>query len=221
MISPIRIDDALRDASGGNLALGVISASITVTDHDEGLWGEIDQVVSALARRSVEEIAGFPQVQALRATYKALGKDPSRYRGSNEALLRRITQGKGLYRVNTVVDINNLISLESRRSVASYDRAKLGEEIVFRAGRSGESYDAIGKGTLNVDGLPVFADERGPFGSSTSDSTRAMIRLPTSELLMVMIGFDGETGLMDQVGRAAGLLEKYASGHDMSMAVVT
>ncbi len=220
MLPSIRIDDALRHAAG-NLALGVISASVTVTDHDEGLWGEIDQVVSALAKRPVEEVAGFPQIQALRGVYKALGKDPSRYRGSNEALLRRITQGKGLYRVNTVVDINNLISLESRRSVASYARARLGDEIVFRAGGPGESYDAIAKGTLNVEGLPVFADELGPFGSSTSDSTRAMITPQTSEVLMVIISFDGEAGLMDQVGRAASLLEKYASGHAICAAVVT
>jgi DNA/RNA-binding domain of Phe-tRNA-synthetase-like protein len=135
-------------------------------------------------------------------------------------LLRRIAQGKGLYKVNTVVDINNLVSLESRRSVASYDRAKLGDRIVFRRGNEGESYEGIGKGIVNMQGLPVFADEHGAFGSATSDSQRAMITPLTTQLLMVIICFDGEQALPEQLARAASLLNSYAraSGLGTSMA---
>ncbi|MFQ5935710.1 MAG: B3/4 domain-containing protein [Acidiferrobacterales bacterium] len=149
MTSPrIKIDPELKHASGNNIALGVVYSPVHVTNHDDALWDEIDSCVSRLASTPVERVAALEEVQALRATYKALGKDPSRYRGSNEALLRRIAQGKGLFRVNTIVDINNLVSLESRRSVASYDKAKLRDEVVFCKGRPGESYQAIGKGIL-------------------------------------------------------------------------
>ena len=75
-----------------------------------------------------------------RAAYKAFGKDPSRYRVSSEALIRRIGQGKGLYEVNTVVDVNNLISIESGFSVGSYDVSQISEELVFRIGQKGETY---------------------------------------------------------------------------------
>ncbi len=210
MSPAIEIDPELKEASSGKLALGVLQAEVTVSRHDQVLWWEIDECVSQLASTTVEGIAAITAVQALRATYKALGTDPSRYRGSNEALLRRIAQGKGLYKINTVVDINNLVSLESHRSVASYDRTKLGDRIVFRRGGEGESYEGIGKGAINVHGLPVFADEEGPFGSSTSDSQRAMITSQTTQLLMVIIGFDGKQGLQEQLARATGLLEKYA-----------
>lgn len=217
----IQIAAELKQASNGKLALGVLEAVVTVSRHDQALWREIDECVSRLANTALEDIAPLTPVRALRETYKALGTDPSRYRGSNEALLRRVAQGKGLYKVNTVVDINNLVSLESRRSVASYDRTKLGERIVFRGGGEGESYEGIGKGAINVNGLPVFADEEGPFGSSTSDSQRAMITPQTTQLLMVIIAFDGEHGLQEQLTRAARLLEEYAAARDVCSAVTT
>jgi len=50
-----------------------------------------------------------------------IGKDPSPYRPSQEALLRGVLQGKGLFKINTVVDANNLISFRSQHSVGSYD----------------------------------------------------------------------------------------------------
>lgn len=217
----IQIDAELKEASSGKLALGVLQAAVTVSPYDQALWREINECVSQLASTALEGIAAMTPVQALRETYKALGTDPSRYRGSNEALLRRIAQGKGLYKVNTVVDINNLVSLESRRSVASYDPTKLGERIVFRCGGEGESYEGIGKGAINVNGLPVFADEHGAFGSSTSDSQRAMITLQTTQLLMVIIAFDGEQWLQEQLARATRLLEKYAAARGVRSEVTT
>jgi DNA/RNA-binding domain of Phe-tRNA-synthetase-like protein len=221
MIKPaIVIDESLKQANAGRLALGVLWASVKVTDYDHELWREIDQLIPDLAKLRVEQVTSLREIQALRATYKALGKDPSRYRGSNEALLRRVIQGKGLYKVNTVVDINNLVSLESRRSVASYDCGKLSHEIVFRRGQEGESYAAIGKGTLNVEGLPVFVDASGPFGSCTSDSKRAMITLQTGALMMVIVSFDGDANLDSQLMRATGLLEKYADAGDIRTEIV-
>src|SRR5438046_4113349 len=105
------------------------------------------------------------QVETTRAAYKALGKDPSRYRGSAEALLRRMVAGKGLPEINAVVDVINLVSVESRLPVGLYDLGHVGGEIVFRAGRAGETYKGIGKYDLNLEGLPLFADTVGPHGS--------------------------------------------------------
>ncbi|MDX1487578.1 MAG: phenylalanine--tRNA ligase beta subunit-related protein [Acidiferrobacterales bacterium] len=191
-----------------------------MTQHDRDLWAEVGQLVSQLVNIPVEQIPTLKEVQSLRAVYKILGKDPSRYRGSNEALLRRIVQDKGLYKVNTVVDINNLVSLESCRSVASYDRAKLGDEIEVRRGKKGESYQAIGKGTLNIEGLPVFADAAGPFGSTTADSKRAMITPETTELLLVVVSFNDSSGLENQLSRAKSLLERYARARDVCSEIV-
>ena len=142
-----------------------------------------------------------PQVETVRKAYKALGKDPARYRGSAEALLRRIVAGKGFPQINAVVDVINLVSVESRLPVGLYDLAHVTGEIVFRAGRAGETYKGIGKYDLNLEGLPVFADNAGPHGSATSDSERTMVTEATKQILAVIISLAGRKG--SSAGRSA------------------
>src|SRR5437773_9555098 len=86
-----------------------------------------------------------PQVEATRKAYRALGKDPARYRGSAEALLRRVIAGKGLPQINAVVDVINVVSVESRLPIGLYDLGHVVGDIVFRAGREGETCKGIGK----------------------------------------------------------------------------
>jgi len=111
MLPEIFIQPALK-ALVPNLALGCVAACVSVEKHSEALWREIDQRLAHLAATiKPEQPNTLPQIAAMRGAYKALGKDPSRYRGSAEALLRRVLSGKGLYQINSVVDINNLVSL--------------------------------------------------------------------------------------------------------------
>jgi DNA/RNA-binding domain of Phe-tRNA-synthetase-like protein len=141
-----------------------------------------------------------------------LGKDPARYRGSAEALLRRVIAGKGLPRINAVVDIINLVSVESRLSIGLYDLAHVQGDIVFRAGRAGETYKGIGKYDLNLDGLPVFCDALGPHGSPTSDSERTMVTSETKQVLAIIISFGGKEGLERWTQRMSELFQRFASG---------
>src|SRR5262249_33986373 len=143
---------------------------------------------------------------------KALGKDPARYRGSAEALLRRVIAGKGLPEINAVVDVINLISVESRLPVGLYDLDKVDGAIVFRAGRAGESYPGIGKFDLNLENLPVFADQTGPHGSPTSDSERTMVTVETRRVIGVIVAFHGSAGLERWTQRMIDLLQNHASG---------
>jgi len=152
-----------------------------------------------------------PQILATRAAYKTLGKDPARYRGSAEALLRRVIAGKNLPRINAVVDIINLVSVESRLSIGLYDLAHVQGDIVFRAGRAGETYKGIGKYDLNLEGLPVFCDALGPHGSPTSDSERTMVTIETRNVLAVIISFGGEEGLDHGTQRMVELFRRYAA----------
>ncbi|MGZ4897907.1 MAG: B3/B4 domain-containing protein, partial [Candidatus Angelobacter sp.] len=157
-----------------------MSASVKVEKHSEALWREIDRHITQMAGTlKAEEINSIPQIAAMRSAYKALGKDPSRYRGSAEALLRRVLSGKGLYQINSIVDINNLVSLESLNPAGTYDLEKITLSIELRIGAAGESYNGIGKDLINIENRPVFADTNGAFGSPTSDSERAMVRLET------------------------------------------
>ena len=104
-----------------DIAVGWITANVQVAEHDDGLWREIEAAADRFRGMTMEQARKFPPIKALRDAYRALGNDPTRYRGSNEALVRRITQGKALYRVNTVVDINNLVTLETLNSAGTFD----------------------------------------------------------------------------------------------------
>jgi len=162
-----------------------------------------------------------PQVETVRKAYKALGKDPARYRGSAEALLRRIVAGKGFPQINAVVDIINLVSVESRLPVGLYDLGHVTGEIVFRAGRAGETYKGIGKYDLNLEGLPVFADNAGPHGSATSDSERTMVTAQTKEVLAIIISFAWPEGLERWAQRMSTLLTEYAAAHSVEVKIIS
>src|SRR5882762_2533395 len=161
------------------------------------------------------------QVEATRAAYKALGKDPARYRGSAEALLRRVVGGKGLPEINAVVDVINLVSVESRLPVGLYDLGHVVGEIVFRAGKSRETYKGIGKYDLNLEGLPLFADTVGPHGSATSDSERTMVTAATKEVLAVIVSFGGVENLERWTQRLGTLLQRYAAGNEIAANIVS
>src|SRR5271156_4418728 len=135
---------------------------------------------------TVESLAEAEPIRAIRALFRSWGMDPSKYRPSSEALLRRVVQGKGLYRVSNVVDIGNLISIETGWPLGCYDRSRIHEPVVLRHGTAGESYEGIGKKTWNLEGRPVLADPAGPFGSPISDSTRSMITASVKDVVIVI-----------------------------------
>jgi DNA/RNA-binding domain of Phe-tRNA-synthetase-like protein len=221
MLPEISIHSALK-VHAPNLALGCISADVLVAKHHEALWREIDQHITHLpATVKLEQINSVPQIAAMRSAYKALGKDPSRYRGSGEALLRRVLSGKGLYLINSVVDINNLVSLESLNPAGTYDLEKITPPIELRIGAAGESYKGIGKDFINIESLPVFADAAGAFGSPTSDSERAMVSLETRKILMVVFSFTGREGLERWVQRASDLLVLHSDAEGVEASLVT
>jgi DNA/RNA-binding domain of Phe-tRNA-synthetase-like protein len=202
------------------LALGCVSANVSVERHSSALWGEIDANLAQLTAIKPDQVNTILQIATMRSAYKALGKDPSRYRGSAEALLRRVLAGKGLYQINNIVDINNLVSLESLDPAGSYDLDKVSPPIELRIGAAGETYKGIGKEMINIENMPVFADASGAFGSPTTDSERAMVRLETRRILMVVFSFTGQGGLESSMARAGALLRKYAGGQEIACSVV-
>ena len=199
-------------AAGILVGLGRVVADVVVAPSDAALDRlSAEAVTAATGRLEACRAQDWPAVAATRAAYKALGKDPARYRPAAEALLRRVAQGKGLFRGTNVVAVNNLLSLDTGFSIGVYDLATLAPPIVFRRGRAGEVYEGIGRGPLNLEGLPVFADARGPFGSPTSDSARSMVTGATGRILMVLIGFAPVVVEPAHLARAQALLEAHCS----------
>jgi len=193
-------------------SVGWIVYKARVTDYNAELWLEIDDLCSEIQSRvSIEDIAHLPHIHDTREAYKACGKKPSRYRVSSEALLRRIIQGKGLYKVNTIVDINNLISIKSNFSLGTFNLENIQPPIVFDIGESSETYQGIGKGIINIEKLPVFRDTLGSFGSPTSDSERAKVTLDSKNFLTVVISFSSDNEVLTALSMLQNRLELYAS----------
>ena len=198
-----------------------MTANVRNSDHNATLWQEIEAVTVRFRGVNMDEVRKFPPIKALRDAYRALGNDPTRYQGSNEALVRRISQSGDLYRVNTVVDINSLISLETLHSTGTFDLDRVQPPIIFRVGQPGEVYSDIDRGEIKIEGLPVFADQLGPFGSTTSDSDRTMVRLETTRIMTVIISFLGIKGMAEILVRAPALLETYAAATGVETGMVT
>ena len=171
-----------------DVKLGVVEADETrFALVDEPLAALMDEVCERKRREfTVESLAEAEPTRAVRAMFRAWGVDPSKYRPSSEALLRRVVQGKGLYRVSNLVDIGNLGSIETGWPYGCYDRSRIARPIIFRPGAPGEAYEGIGKRTWHLEGRPVLADPEGPFGSPISDSTRSMIAESARDVLVVI-----------------------------------
>jgi|HubBroStandDraft_6_1064221.scaffolds.fasta_scaffold00866_8 DNA/RNA-binding domain of Phe-tRNA-synthetase-like protein len=152
---------------------------------------ELGQLLAEVCERkrrdfTLESLAQEQSVREVRAMFRAWEMDPSKYRPSSEALLRRVVQGKGLYRVSNVVDVGNLGSIEAGWPFGCYDRSQIASPVEFRHGAPGEKYEGIGKQIWHLEGRPLLADAQGPFGSPISDSTRSMITETAHDILVVL-----------------------------------
>lgn len=215
----LTIDPVLK-AKCPRVALGFLTATVVTGETPAALLDEMKlRETEILHLPDPRALLESPKILATRAGYKALGKDPARYRGSAEALLRRIISGKGFPQINAVVDVINLISVESRFPIGLYDLANVKGDIVFRPGRAGETYKGIGKYDLNLEGLPIFSDAEGPHGSPTSDSERTMVTSSTRNIAAILISFGGAEGLEASCQRMSALLQKYAAGQEIQFQV--
>jgi len=216
----ITMDPKLK-AKCPRTALGCVTARVEAAASPAALLQEMKTRENEIQKLPFPRgVLESPQVEATRKAYKALGKDPARYRGSAEALLRRVVAGKGLPQINAVVDAINLVSVDSRLPIGLYDLGHIVGEIVFRAGRAGETYKGIGKYDLNLEGLPLFADTVGPHGSATSDSERTMVTEATKQVLAVIISFSGAEGLERWAQRMSALLTQYAAGQEVEIRLI-
>lgn len=205
----ITVDKKLKELC--NVHIGSIEAKVKVKPSDERLVELINNKCKEIEKNIQQsEILSLKNIDSSRRAYKTLCKDPSRYRLSSESLIKRVVKGSGLYLVNNIVEINNLISLESFCSVGSYDLDKIKGNIVFTIGEQGERYEGIGRGSINLENLPVFKDDESKFGSTTSDSIKAMITEESTHIVMNIIAFELDENLERYINYGIKLLKEFA-----------
>jgi DNA/RNA-binding domain of Phe-tRNA-synthetase-like protein len=196
----------------GAARVGILQMDgVRVSESPEELKAMLNGLADECAARYKDRPLGeIPTVKQIRAIFHRAGLDPTRYRPSSESLLRRAVKGKGLYFINSVVDLINYVSLRSLWPMGLYDADKLKPPITWRIGQEGESYTGIGRDQLNLAHFPLLVDEEGPFGSPISDSMRTRVTeeckrilwitfapprtaIPQSEFAETMMRFNGGT----------------------------
>ncbi|MBK5720171.1 hypothetical protein JGH11_04730 [Dysgonomonas sp. Marseille-P4677] len=206
----INVSDEIRKLCP-DFAGAAIFAQVKNSSHNENLWKLITKSSSEYrANHQIEDIKKNHAIAATRTAYKKFGKDPNRYRPSSEALCRRILRELPLYQIDTLVDLINLTSIRTGYSIGGFDADKIeGNTLTLGIGMINEPYEGIGRGILNIEGLPVYRDAIGGIGTPTSDHERTKIELSTSNFLAIINGYSGKEGLQETAEYMQSLLKEF------------
>ncbi len=217
----VKIDSQLF-ATYPEIRLGLMRFHADVKAPSEDFWTHMNTDILPQVRTDIDgkEWSEIPGIRGSRAAYKAFGRNPGRYRVSSEALLRRVRRGDELYHINSVVDVNNLISVESGLSAGSYDLNCIQGSVTLRKAGKGEGYTGIGKDFLDMENMLALADDEGIFGSSMSDSSRAMVTEQTKDILVVIYCFENTIDLQALLEKAKAVFQKYADAQDIEAWVI-
>ena len=191
-----------------------VEAKVKNSKYSSELWDEMNALGEKYrSNQTPETIKDISGISATRKVYRACGKDPSRYRPAAEALIRRQLQGKTLYQIDTLVDLINLASMAFGYSIGGFDADKfVGDKLILGIGKEGEPYEGIGRGMINIAGLPVYRDSLGGVGTPTSDNERTKIDINTTNLLVLINGYDGnEANVRANATYIQELLKKYCN----------
>jgi len=202
------------------LGLGIIQSEVITEVFNPDLANEME-FFSEKIKADFSEVSCHPEISAARRAYRSCGKDPARYRLSSEALMRRVKNGKKLPQVNNIVDIVNLVSLQTGMSIGGYDAEKIAGNIMMDIGLKTDVYYAIGRGEFNVENLPVLRDSISAFGSPTSDSERTCVTLNTRKFLMVIFGFGAESITLNAMNLSENFLKEYGFSDKIETALIS
>lgn len=198
-----------------------LECEVKNSEFNISLWHDIKSFTNDFMKNTkVRDINKFTPILATRNVYKKLGKDPNRYRPSAEALRRRILKGNELYKINTLVDAINLISLKTGYSVGGFDANLIQGNLELGVGQKDEKFEAIARGFLNIENLPVYRDSIGGIGTPTSDEERTKIGLDTNKLLMLLNAYSGKKNLDEAVEYAKDVLMEYVEAKKIKVRVI-
>jgi DNA/RNA-binding domain of Phe-tRNA-synthetase-like protein len=216
----IKISENIKNVCP-ELQLGIIRATVSNSETSDELWSKLLEESEKIRNTyKIEEINKIPEILSTRQAYKKLGKDPNRYRPSAEALCRRIVRDIPIYRLNTLVDIINIVSISSGYSIGAFDAEKIQGDLFLDVGKSDELFEAIGRGLLNIEGLPVFRDKLGGIGTPTSDCERTKITMETKKILIIINDYYGLPELGNVIDYCLNLLRDFALAENLEEYII-
>jgi len=216
----IKIDPRILEACP-ECRIGLIRATVVNEPTSDELWADIEAAAQEITQRyQLLEINQRPAIAGTRHLYKALGKDPSRYRVASEALCRRIIRGLGIYRLTTLIDVVNLVSIKSGYAISGLDGDRIvGDTLTLSVGTRDDVYHGIGRGLLNIEGMPCYRDAQGPIATPTSDEERTKFTDATVTAQININAFAPEMPIDEAVNWMATLLKRYAHATQVETAI--
>lgn len=200
--------------------LGIVTCEVSVKESTSQLLSKISKIEDEYIQKLSSIVESELEIIAeTRQAYRVCGKKPTRYRPSAEALLRRLRLGKGLYKVNNIVDTINLLSMTSQYSIGGFDVTKIEGDVILDIGDS-NIYQAIGRGPLNIEFMPGVKDALGFFGTPTSDSERTMVTRDLNHLVLVYYDFFGNDNLIKALHSAKESLSLYCEASQITSEIV-
>lgn len=161
-------------------------ADLELSAVEDDRLAELRRGVAEQARERFvpKSLAEHPVIAALRRLFRASGCDPTRYRPSSEALLRRLLKGAELPSIQPLVDINNCLSAELAVPCCVMSEGSFDPPLVWRSGELGESYQSL-KGPFRLEGKPLLCDALGPLDSPITGNERVKVTPETQRAWLV------------------------------------
>lgn len=183
-----------------NIYFDVIAYQMEVENNKTLAVSQLfDELISEIKNKyQISDVVNIPKLKYSRDGYKSLGIDPSRYRLATESLIRRIVKGFDVYRINDLVDLGNILSVKTNRSVCVVDSDKLVGDIKITKGTKEDIYEGINRGIINITNMPVYCDDISFFGTPTSDTMRTAVSDETKNIIVMIICFDSSDKEQDE-----------------------
>ena len=201
--------------------------------HSEAVWAQFPQLVPAVlyvegartdkapveavvaeyvsrarSRLAGSAIADFPEIQAWRRAFSAMGLKPTQYRCASESLLRRLDKHGSLPQIHPLVDLCNALSVAHAIPVAALDVSCIAGALEVRHAHGDEIYESFsGEHEHPGRGEIVFADSAGVAHArrwTNRQSGASAVRPGTRDVLIVVEGLHPTAS--DDVPRLAALL---------------
>ena len=117
--------------------------------------GECEEKYKDTKIKEMEEISYY------RDAFKKLDINPNKFMSSIEAMLTRVSKGKGLPSINPIVDIGNAVSLKYTLPLGAHDIETLYGDISVKLSKSGDTFIPLGTDEVEIlpDGELTYAVE--------------------------------------------------------------
>ncbi len=169
------------------LKLGILEASnLKIKKDSELVEGQFKELERFIKNKFSNNPPSSDQiVSAVRRMYRRIGWEPTKYRPSSEAMIRRIIKDKGLYRIYNFVDLGNVASTKYHLPMGLYDLDKINGSVIVDVGGENETYQGISKELIHATGKMILRDDVGIFGNPTADSKRTCLSEKTKNVLVI------------------------------------